>query len=180
VSGLDIALYSNIRSIANMMAGLLIGSVVSKTDDNKVMLTGVAFSIAGIFWLTIAPSFVLALLASFLTGASEVVISASSYSIVAKMAPKEYRGRLFAYYNATFFLSWGIAATFYAGPIADILIGLGFSNANAYRGSFIAAISMVALGIFILLVAYRYIRKIQPPKENDQQIELEEKGFIVE
>ena len=81
------------------------------------------------------------------------------------MAPKEYRGRLFAYYNATFFLSWGIAATFYAVPMADILIGLGLSNANAYRGSFIAAISMVAVGIVILIVSYRYIRRIATPED---------------
>jgi hypothetical protein len=91
------------------------------------------------------------------------------------MAPKEYRGRLFAYYNTTFFLSWGIAATFYAGPIADILIGLGLSNANAYRGSFIAAISMVAIGIFILIASYRYIRRlrISEVKEEDTEEEIE-------
>ncbi|MHA2081332.1 MAG: hypothetical protein ACW99H_09335, partial [Candidatus Thorarchaeota archaeon] len=71
----------------------------------------------------------------------------------------EYRGRLFAYYNTTFFLSWGIAATFIAGPIADILIGQGFTNANAYRGSFIAAIVLVVIGVVILLAAIRYARK---------------------
>lgn len=164
-TGMDIALYSNVRSVANMIAGLLVGSVVAKADDNKVMIFGVLASIAGISWLIVAPSFTLALIASFLRGASEVIIGAASYSIVARMAPKEYRGRLFAYYNATFFLSWGIAATFYAGPIADILIGLGFSNANAYRGSFIAAISMVAVGIVILIVSYRYIRRIATPED---------------
>jgi MFS family permease len=159
VTGVDIALYSNVRSIANMIAGLLVGSVVAKSDDNKVLMVGIFFAIAGIFWLTIAPSFTLALMASFLRGASEVIIGASSYSIVARMAPKEYRGRLFAYYNTTFFLSWGIAATFIAGPIADILIGQGFTNANAYRGSFIAAIVLVVIGVVILLAAIRYARK---------------------
>lgn len=155
-SGIEIALYSNVRSIASMIAGLLIGSVVAKADDNRVMVLGTAFSIAGISWLVVAPTFALALLASFLRGASEVIINASSYSIVARMAPKEYRGRLFAYYNATFFLSWGIAATFIAGPIADILISQGLSNADAYRGSFIAAIALIAIGIIILLVSFRY------------------------
>ena len=171
-TGLDIALYSNVRSIANMIAGLLVGSVVAKADDNKVMMFGVLASIAGISWLIVAPSFTLALIASFLRGASEVIIGAASYSIVARMAPKEYRGRLFAYYNTTFFLSWGIAATFYAGPIADILIGLGFTNANAYRGSFMAAISMVAVGIIILLAAYRYIRRIPTTEVEVEEIEF--------
>lgn len=158
-SGADIGLYSNFRSIANMIAGLLIGSVVSKTDDNKVMIVGIVSSLGGLIWIIVAPTFTLALIAGFLRGASEVIINASSYSIVAKMAPKEYRGRLFAYYNTTFFLSWGIAATFYAGPIADILIALGLTNANAYRGSFIAAILMVLVGVVILLLSFRYTRR---------------------
>ena len=75
------------------------------------------------------------------------------------MAPEEYRGRLFSYYNASFFLSWGIAATFVAGPIADFLIGDGFTNANAYRGSFIAAIILVAIGVVILLKSFNYTKK---------------------
>ena len=173
VSGVDIGLYSNIRSIANMVAGLAVGSVVAKTDDNKVMMAGVLSSIAGIAWLTVAPTFTLALMASFLRGASEVIINASSYSIVAKMAPKEYRGRLFAYYNTTFFLSWGIAATFVAGPIADILIGQGLSNANAYRGSFIAAIVLVAIGIVALLVSFRYSKNNAIPKEAEEEEQIE-------
>ena len=158
-AGPDIALYSNIRSIAAMIAGLVVGSVVAKADDNKVMIIGTLISIIGISWLIVAPTFTLALIASFLRGASEVIIGASSYSIVARLAPEEYRGRLFAYYNTTFFLSWGIAATFVAGPIADILIGLGWSNADAYRGSFIAAIVLIIIGILILIQAFRYIRR---------------------
>jgi MFS family permease len=168
-TGVEIALFSNIGSVASMVAGLLLGSIVAKSDDNRVMMSGIIFAILGISWLIVTPSFTLALLASFLIGASSVVIQSSSYSIVAKMAPKEYRGRLFAYYNATFFLSWGIAATLIAGPVADILIGQGFSNANAYRGSFIAAIILVAIGIVILMVSFRYTRN------NDYSAEMEER-----
>ncbi len=158
-SGADVAIYSNVRSIANMIAGIIVGSVISKSDDNKVMTAGVVSAIAGIVWLTITPTFALSLIASFLQGVSEIIISASSYSIVAKMAPKEYRGRLFAYYNTSFFLSWGIAATLIAGPIADILISQGISNANAYRGSFIAAILIVLIGIVFLVISFRYTRR---------------------
>jgi len=158
-SGADVAIYSNIRNIANMIAGLMVGSIISKSDDNKVMTAGVISAIASIAWLTITPTFTLSLIASFLQGVSEVVIMASSYSIVAKMAPKEYRGRLFAYYNTSFFLSWGIAATLIAGPIADILISQGVSNANAYRGSFIAAILIVLIGVVFLVISFRYTRR---------------------
>ncbi len=154
-----IALYSNIGSIASMFAGLIVGSIVAKASDNKVMIAGIILSMLGIFWLIITPTFVLALIASFLIGASQVVIQSSSYSIVAKMAPEEYRGRLFAYYNTTFFLSWGIAATLVAGPVADILIASGLSDADAYRGSFIAAILLIAIGVFVLLLYLRYSKK---------------------
>jgi MFS family permease len=158
-TGIEIALYSNVRSIAAMVAGLMVGSVVARADDNRVMFTGTILSIAGMSWLIVAPNFTMALIASFLRGASEVIIGASSYSIVARMAPEEYRGRLFAYYNTTFFLSWGIAATFYAGPIADLLIGRGLTNADAYRGSFIAAIVLISIGVIILLQSFRYSRR---------------------
>lgn len=158
-TGGEIALYSNVGSIAAMAAGLLVGFFVAKSDDNKVMMSGVMLSLVGISWLIVTPSFALALLSSFLLGASHVVIESSSYSIVARMAPEEYRGRLFAYYNTTFFLSWGIAATFVAGPIADILIAGGASNADAYRGSFIAALILIAIGIIVLLVSFRYSRR---------------------
>ncbi|UCH05535.1 MAG: MFS transporter, partial [Candidatus Thorarchaeota archaeon] len=155
------------------VAGLLVGSVVAETDDNRMMMFGVVLSIAGISWLIIAPTFILALPAPFLRGASEVVINASSYSIVARMAPKEYRGRLFAYYNTTFFLSWGVAATLIAGPVADILIGQGFSNADAYRGSFIAAIVLIIIGIVILIQSFRYARRIPQPPTDTSTVQVE-------
>ncbi len=179
-TGMDIGIYSNVRSIANMIAGLAVGSVVAKSDDKRVMMTGIVFSIVGIIWIAVSPNFSLALLAAFLTGASEVIIGASSYSIVASLAPQEYRGRLFAYYNTTFFLSWGIAATLIAGPIADILIGQGFSNADAYRGSFIAAIVLVIIGVVVLVVAFRYARKIEPPNTDDATLEPESQGIKLE
>jgi MFS family permease len=157
-SGGEIALYSNVGSIAAMIAGLIVGSVVAKSEDSRVMMFGVVLSMCAIFWLIFTPTFALALIVSFLIGASHVVIESSSYSIVAAMAPEEYRGRLFAYYNTTFFLSWGIAATFVAGPVADILITQGLSNADAYRGSFIAALVLITIGIVVLLISFRYSR----------------------
>jgi len=167
-TGTQIALYSNVGSIASMFAGLLVGSIVAKADDNRVMMSGVFLAIVGISWLIVTPSFAFALIASFLLGASHVVIESSSYSIVARMAPEAYRGRLFAYYNATFFLSWGIAATFIAGPIADILIGGGSSNADGYRGSFIAALVLIAIGIIVLLISFRYSRRNEISHSDEQ------------
>jgi len=157
-SGEAIALYSNVGSIASTIAGFLIGSVSARANDGRVMILGTLMAIAAISWLIVTPTFMLALIASFLIGGSQVIIQASSYSIVARMAPEEYRGRLFAYYNATFFLSWGVAATLAAGPIADILIGQGLTNADAYRGSFVAAIILIAIGIAVSLYSFRYTK----------------------
>jgi MFS family permease len=160
-TGEQIALFANVGNVASMIAGLAVGSIIAKADDNRVMMFGIVLSVAAISWLIITPSFALALIASFLIGSSQVIIQSSSYSIVAKMAPEEYRGRLFAYYNATFFLSWGIAATLVAGPVADFLIASGLSDADAYRGSFIAALVLIAIGIVVLLLSFRYSKKNQ-------------------
>jgi MFS family permease len=114
--------------------------------------------IVGIGWFIFTPTLALSLISSFLIGASHVVIEASSYSIVAEIAPEEYRGRLFAYYNTTFFLSWGVAATLVTGPVADILIANGAIIADAYRGSFIAAIVLLLIGLIILIGYVRYTK----------------------
>lgn len=172
-AGPDIALYRNVANIAAMVSGLIVGSVVAKSDDNKVMMFGIMLSMIGISWLIITPTFALALLSAFIIGASHVVIESSSYSIVARLAPEEYRGRLFAYYNTTFFLSWGVAATLVAGPVADILIAQGLSNADAYRGSFIAALVLIVVGIVVLLASFRYSRKYGLSKEPEKHIEYD-------
>jgi hypothetical protein len=41
------------------------------------------------------------------------------------------------------------------------LIGRGLSDADAYRGSFMAALVLIAIGIVVLLIAFRYIKRNQ-------------------
>ena len=130
-------------------------------------MSGVFLALVGITWLIFTPTITLALLASFLIGSAQVIIQSASYSIVAKMAPEEYRGRLFAYYNATYFLSFGIAATLIAGPIADLLIAQGSSNADAYRDSFIGALVIILVGIVILLISFRYTHRLDQPQTDE-------------
>jgi hypothetical protein len=71
---------------------------------------------------------------------------------------------LFSLFNATFFLSWGLAGTFIAGPVADILMARGTGEVFAYRMSFVsaAAITMVGLLIHAYLIYY-YIPKHYRP-----------------
>ncbi len=152
----QVALYRNVASIATMIAGIALGSILSKINDTKVLVYGTLSSILYLVWMILAPSFEWTLLAAVLNGASMVIIQASSYAIVASIIPPDLRGRLFAYYNTTFFLSWGIAATFITAPIADFLIySKNINSGDAYRVSYMVAVGLMIVGIGILLKSFR-------------------------
>ena len=61
----------------------------------------------------------------------------------------------FAVFNATFFLSWGTAGTLVTGPIVDLLVRSGTTQACAYRVSFYAAAALVIVGIAVLALVSR-------------------------
>lgn len=153
----QVALFRNVAGGATLVFGIILGGKASKFDDKKLLIVGTIFAVLGIGWLGLAPDFAFSLIAAAFIGASMVIINASSYAVAAHLIPAEYRGRLFAYYNATFFLSWGLGATFFTAPIADYLINRGSSDADAYRASFIAAILMTVVGLFVLFYSYERI-----------------------
>ena len=153
----QVALYRNVAGGATLIFGIILGGKASKLDDQKILIVGTIFAVLGIGWLGLTPDFTLSLISAALIGASMVIINASSYAVAAHLIPPEYRGRLFAFYNATFFLSWGLGATFFTAPIADYLINRGSTDAEAYRASFIAAILMTVVGLFVLFYSYRRI-----------------------
>ena len=90
-------------------------------------------------------------LASWFRGMADVIILAASYAFVSVLIPPERRGRLFSLFNATLFLSWGVAGTLIAGPIVDFLIHAGFNPLSAYRAAYVSGLAMVAVGLTILL-----------------------------
>ena len=104
---------------------------------------------------------------SFLIGAAEVLIYASSYAIASLLIPSRMRAKLFAVYNTTFFLSWGMAGTLISGPIIDILIREGKSEIFAYQIGFViaAVICLIGLLIFICLEIWIEIQKSISLKE---------------
>lgn len=156
----QLALYRNVSSIFTMLMSFLLSTVLSKSKDEKILIVGIIFAITAIVWLIFAPTFYLALIASALIGAAQVIIQAASYAIVAKIIPEAYRGRLFAYYNATFFLSWGIGATIMTGPIADFFISKGYSSAFGYRMSFSAAAFIATIGLLAFLYFLKEVKKV--------------------
>ena len=161
----QLALFRNVSSAATMVFGFFLGNILSEIKDTKVMTSGIISSMLALVWLIYAPTFDLVLIASFLIGAANVIIQASSYAIVAKIIPVEYRGRLFSYYNATFFLSWGIGGQLVAAPLADWLINEGYSEAFAYQMSFVSAIVMIVMGLLIYGVFLRRLNQVPKPTE---------------
>jgi hypothetical protein len=55
-------------------------------------------------------------------------------------------------YNATNFLSWGIAGTFITGPVADLLMKNGYPALIAYKGSFLVASGLTMIGLILIVV----------------------------
>lgn len=162
----QVALFRNMQSVASMIVGAALGSILSKLEDTKVLMSGVIASIIYLLGMVFAPSFNLVLIAGALNGAAMVIIQASSYAIVASIFPLKMRGRLFAYYNATFFLSWGIAATFITAPIADYLIDFqNYTPVDAYKVSYFVATGLMSIGILILLYSFKLFKEIDKKSE---------------
>lgn len=157
----QVAFYRNVSSLATITAGLALSTFASKFKDTKVMLTGTIFALISMLWLVIAPSYNLVLISGMLNGAAMVIIQSAGYSIVASIIPVHMRGKLFAYFNATFFLSWGISATFITAPISDYLISQGSRTADAYRVSYIIGAMILTIGIGILLYTFKLLKKIK-------------------
>lgn len=137
----------NMQSVAGLMFGLLMGRLSKRYSDSTLLQFGALASalslVIYVFARVLGPVFV----ADFLAGGAHVVILASSYTYASRLIPPEHRGKQFALYNATLFLSWGIAGTLIGGPVIDFLIRSGTSQAFAYRMSFLAGAVLVVAGM---------------------------------
>lgn len=96
---------------------------------------------------------------------TEIQAKLASFTIASVLIPAEMRARKFAYYNATFFLSWGLAGTFFAGPTVDLLLKNGFSQNISYRISFIVAALLTFIGLIIFILFKRKLKKIREFKD---------------
>ncbi len=158
VGGEGLALFRNVASIAVMLWSLLINMNSLKGRDNELFIVGTICVPLAYVWLMFSPTFELSLISAFLIGSSQIIIEVSSYALISKMIPPNWRGRLFSLYNATFMLSFGIAGTLITGPLSDILITQGYSNLFAYRMAFIAAMMIVLVGFVIFIPIYRFFK----------------------
>lgn len=146
----------NTESVAMILAGLTVGSLVLRVGNGSAVLIGASLSIAYLLIFMTTSHLGLIYFASFLKGCGDSIIVAASYAFASVLIPPEQRGRRFGFFNATFFLSWGLAGTLIAGPLVDILIGRGLSMETAYRWSYFAAMVMTVAGV-VLLAALVFI-----------------------
>jgi len=145
----------NTASVAVFIVGFFIRRISKSLEDEILLLVGGTCVILYLLGFIFAENLPLIFLSNFISGASDVIILAASYSYASKLIPPQRRGRQFALFNATLFLSWGIPATFVAGPIVDYLIMSGANQIFSYKISFLAAAVLVAIGVQIMFFIAR-------------------------
>lgn len=152
---------ANSRSVAVMIIGAMTGFIVPKLGDNRTLIFGTIIGILSLIITATTIHLPLIFLGSFLIGTAEILIFSSSYTIASILMPPRMRAKLFAVYNTTFFLSWGITGSIISGPLIDFLISEGKSEVFAYQMSFLvgAFICLIGLLIFIFLEIWLRIKK---------------------
>jgi len=151
----------NMRSIAMIIFGALTGILLKKLKEEWLLFFSSVVGAVHLLIFILANSVPAAFFANFIGGGAQVLIFASSYSVVNYMIPPRKRGRKFAIYNATLFLSWGVAGTLIAGPVADYFLSTGLSPLNSYRGSFWAGLCLSGIGLILLLVFIKRFKEFQ-------------------
>ncbi|MDX1708708.1 MAG: MFS transporter, partial [Desulfobacterales bacterium] len=139
----------NTQSLAIVALGWTVGWLCLRIGNGFTMLAGTLAAVAGLCLLTFSTALPVIFAACFLRGIGDAVIMAAAYTFASVLIPPQMRGRLFAWFNGTFFLSFGVAGTLIAGPIVDGLISAGYAEPWAYRFSFAAAAGLTIIGLLI-------------------------------
>ena len=142
----------NTESVALVIFGVLAGRIGRFMGNGRAVCFGALLAIVYLMIYATAHQLPWIFLASFFRGAAEVITLAASYALASILIPPEKRGRLFGYFNATLFLSWGVAGTLVAGPIVDLLLYMGADQGTAYRMAYISGLVMVLTGLAIQVV----------------------------
>ncbi|MCK5096479.1 MAG: MFS transporter [Desulfobacteraceae bacterium] len=158
LSSLVLSHVVNIKSIAIIIFGITSGWAARKIGNNDYLMIASIAAALSLVVLGVTDSLFWICIASFLMGFSEVAILASSYELASQLIPPDRRGTLFSVFNATLFLSWGIAGAFIAGPITDFLIATGKPETYAYKVSFNVAAGITIAGILMLIYLFRLLK----------------------
>jgi MFS family permease len=139
----------NTQSAAMILLGWTTGWISHRIGDDVSLMASTMVGIVALLILAETTWLPMIYFCSFLRGFADVIIMATSYTMASVLIPPDKRGQLFALFNATFFLSWGMAGTFIAGPIVDLLIHKNVAEATAYQVSFVVAAGITFMGLII-------------------------------
>ena len=156
----------NMQSAAILAGGLIMKRLSKRFTDEVLLVAGAAIAVVGLVGFAQARVIPVIFASNFLNGLADVVILASSYSYASRLIPPLYRGRQFTLFNATMFLSWGVAGTLIGGPIVDFLIGSGAGEVFSYRMSFVSAAALVVVGIVVLA----FVNRMEDPRTTTDYI----------
>jgi MFS family permease len=164
VDSIMLSFITNSSSVATLIIGFTAGILSKRFGHSRTLIIGTSIGIIALIITATTSLLPIIFVGSFLIGAAEVLIYASSYALASILIPSRMRAKLFAVYNATFFLSWGLAGTLVSGPIIDTLIREGVSEVFAYQMGFIIAAIICFIGLLIFIILEVWI-KIQKSKE---------------
>lgn len=149
----------NTQSAAIICLGWMIGWFSRRMGTHVALLAGTVSAIIALVVLILSTSMPLLYLSSFLRGVADAAILATAYELASDLIPASKRARLFAWFNATFFLSWGLPGTLIVGPLVDLLIASGIAQQRAYQVSFGAAAGITFLGLVMQMALLIYKRR---------------------
>jgi len=159
LNSLTISYIFNTQSAAIVVFGWVAGWICLRLGNTVALIAGTAAAIAGLTLLAVTTALPMIYFGCFLRGVGDAVIMAAAYTYASILIPPQKRGRLFAWFNGTYFLSFGLAGTLIAGPIVDGMIAAGHPQTYAYQTSFAAAAGLTTVGLFIQAALLYYLRK---------------------
>jgi len=149
----------NTQSLAIVAIGWMAGSICRRIGNGAALLSGTAAAVGALSVLAVTAKLPMVYTACFLRGVGDALIMASAYAFASLLIPPQKRGRLFAWFNATFFLSFGMAGTLIAGPLVDGLVAAGYAQPWAYQVSFGAGAFLTLIGLSIQAVLVVYLKR---------------------
>ena len=150
----------NTQSFAIVALGWTAGWVCRRIGNAAALLAGTAVAVTGLALLALTTAPPMIYVACFLRGVGDAVIMAAAYTFASILIPPQMRARMFAWFNGTFFLSFGMGGTLIAGPIVDGLIAAGYAQPWAYRISFAAGAGLTVIGLLIQATLLWFLKKV--------------------
>lgn len=159
VTDAQLGFFETLRAIFSIIAGFSTPFLIRKFGDWKVFLISPIFVLFCFVGFIFSPFMELAFIFGAMIWVAQVTITASAYGIISRKIPAKVRGKYFGYYNAVFFLSFGMGATIVTGPISDILMYAHFGAVLAYSYAYLGAAILIIIGLVIGVRLFLQSRK---------------------